>query len=320
MVTRVNIVIALVDVDTVVAYGVVAADTIALVATGCFGTSSTGMVTFVVDVTVNNIFAWINRIIICFKSGVANALMGAVKVVASGADCVASVCFWVAFIDVFAYYSIANVAVVAGAVMGRANRVTRLINAENVFTCSVQTAATVVGFAFVNVDTLAFNWFGVITSVAYAEVSNAGINSSNLIAASRAKGTGKAGAFVNVGTDDVTTVEANFGASGIAAACELNTINVHFCICTCRSFPGLCNGHRRVVGVATVVGVDCAFVNVGASATSISGRVTVRTCAGVTAGYIITGGVLRTVVGCNRVIGTVGNIFASLTGGKLVAL
>jgi hypothetical protein len=154
-----------------------------------------------------------------------------------------------------------------------------------------------------------------IASVADADVSNVGINSSNLIATRCAEGAGKVGAFVYVGTDDEATVEANFGASGIAAACELNTINVHFCICTCRSFPGLCNGHRRVVGVATVVGVDCAFVNVGASATSISGRVTVRTCAGVTAGNVSTGGVLRTVVGCNRVIGTVWNIFASLTGG-----
>jgi hypothetical protein len=62
--------------------------------------------------------------------------MGAVEVVASGANCVASVRFCVAFVDVFAHYTIAKVAIVAGAGMSD-GKFTRLISANKVFTCSV---------------------------------------------------------------------------------------------------------------------------------------------------------------------------------------
>jgi len=67
--------VALVNVDTIVAYKVHATDTSALVAARCFGTSSTLIVAFVIDVAVSNILAVIIGIINCFKSGVAKALI-----------------------------------------------------------------------------------------------------------------------------------------------------------------------------------------------------------------------------------------------------
>jgi hypothetical protein len=110
-----------------------------------------------------------------------------------------------------------------------------------------------------------------IASVAVTVVSNAGIKSSNDVFTSRAEGTGVIrDAFVNVVTDDVTTYEANFGARCIARATEHSTVNVDLVICTCSSLI-LFNVETGSGGFTAVVCVDCAFVDVGASTTTISG-------------------------------------------------